>query len=310
MKLFIVIPAYNEKDNIRMTLEELVSVTKSISGIDKLQIIVVDDHSSDNTFDIVKQMASPAISCIRLSRRCGSHISLRAGIREADGDAILCISADGQDNPDCLKDMLGKWQSGAKVIWGLKKSRKGEPWHIRKPAQLFFRFLVWLGGAGETGIDISRASFFLLDKAVANAVNQCLERNTSLFGLIAWLGFKQDSVEYDRRRRRSGKSKWNFKSQLRLARDWIISFTGLPLSLILPAGIIVTITGFVYTLHLIMNSIHGGLIQSWSVIIALILFIGGIQMVMLGIIGEYLWHNLSESRRRPLFLIENRSDKP
>ncbi|MDP3732446.1 MAG: glycosyltransferase family 2 protein [Candidatus Omnitrophota bacterium] len=309
MKLSIVIPVYNEKDNIKITIEELLSVVRSTPGIDKLQMILVDDHSSDNTFDIVSRISHPEISCLRLSRRCGSHSAIRAGLRDADGDVVLSLSADGQDDPAALKDMLDKWHNGARVVWALRRSRHGEPWYIRKPAQVFYSLLMWLGGAGGTGIDISRANFCLLDKIVVNAINKCQERNTSLFGLIVWLGFNQDFVEYQRRMRRFGKSKWNFRSQLRLARDWVVAFSGLPLTLILVIGFFVTITGLLYVLYLAISFIQGRAIQSPSVILASIFFLGGIQMIMLGIIGEYLWNNLDEARHRPLFFIEKRSDK-
>ncbi len=308
MKLSVVIPACNEEKNIKGTIEELISVFGSISDIEEFQIIVVDDHSSDNTFDIISKINDLRISCLRLSRRCGSHTALRAGIKEATGEAVLCISADGQEDPSCLKDMLKKYSSGVNVVWALRKTRGKEPWHIRKPAQVFYKLLAWLGGAGETDIDISRADFCLLDRMVTNAVNNCLERNTSLFGLIIWLGFKQDSVEYERRIRKSGRSKWNFNFQLRLAKDWLMGFSGLPLSLMSIIGVFVILISLLYAISMMVKAIMGSPPESWSLIMLAILLISGIHMLMLGVIGEYLWRNLNESRKRPLFFIEKRSD--
>jgi len=149
---------------------------------------------------------------------------------------------------------------------------------------------------------------FLMDKAVVNAINNCPERNTSTFGLVLWLGFKQDFVEYERRSRRFGRSKWSFAKLLHLASDWIIGFSGLPLTLILAGGILVTALGFFYAIFLVINVIMGNPARGWAFVMAAVLLLSGVQMMMIGMIGEYLWRNLDESRKRPLFFIEKRSD--
>ncbi len=308
INLTVIIPAYNEKDNLRETIKELMQATESISDIDNFQVIVVDDHSSDDTYDIISQMKDPGIACIRLSRRSGSFTALRAGIAEAKGDAVLCISADGQDDPFSLKDMLDKWHGGANVVWALRKSRADEPFHIRIPSQLFYFLLNRFIGYHDSSIDMARADFCLLDKRVIDAVNTFHERNTSLFGLIAWLGFKQDFVEYDRRKRKRGESKWSFRSRMGFAKDWIVAFSGLPLKLTSIIGIIVASLGFLYSILIILLAFFGGIpVKGWPTTMVVILIIGGIQMIMLGIIGEYLWRNLDESRNRPLYLIEKRT---
>lgn len=309
MKISIVIPTYNESDNIKFTIQEIFMILNKISDINRVEIIIVDDHSSDITFAVIKEMNDLRVKCLRLSRRCGSHTAIRAGLRETTGDVILCISADGQDDPVCLINMLEKWRSGIHVVWALRVNRQIDPWHTQVFAKLFYKLLIWLGGGGRTNIDISRANFCLLDKIVVEAMNKCQERNTSLFGLVTWLGFNQDSVEYQRRQRKHGKSNWNFMMQLRLAKDWVVGFSGLPLTLIFVSGILITLTGFFYGLYLIINLIQGRAINHWLVVMTSILFFGGIQMIMLGIVGEYLWHNLEEARHRPLFLIEKRSDR-
>lgn len=304
MNISVVVPAYNEKGNIKNTVEELLSVFKSISEIDKFEIIVVDDHSSDNTFEVIKNINDPKIKCLRLSRRCGSHIALRAGVKESIGDVILCVSADGQDDPSCLKKMLDKWRSGNKIIWAFRRNRENEPWYIKKPARLFYKLLDYINRDAANSIDLSRADFCLLDRVVVNALNKCPEKNTSFFGLISWLGFKQDFVEYQRRIRRCGSSKWNLISRIRLALDWLIAFSGLPLKLISITGITVASFGFLYSIYIIINAIKGIPIPGWASIMVVILVIGGIQMIMLGVIGEYLWRNIEESRKRPLYFIE------
>lgn len=305
MRISVVIPTHNEEDNIRMTIEELLSIVKLITAIDEIQIIVIDDHSSDNTFDVVSSMDDLRVSCLRLSRKSGSHTALRAGLMEASGDATLCMSADGQDNPDCLKDMLLKRGVGCKVVWALRKDRDNESFASRLFAQIFYKTLSWVTRNAMSGIDLSRADFYLLDKSVVKAINACKERNTSVFGLITWLGFEQGFVEYKRRKRMSGLSKWSFRSRLRLAKDWIIAFSGLPLKLMTIVGFLVAFVGFSYALFTIINAVFiGKPVQGWSSIMVVILILGGLQMIMFGIAGEYLWRNLDESRKRPIYFIE------
>ena len=207
--------------------------------------------------------------------------------------------------------MLDKLHKGANVIWALREDRKDESWYIRQTAQLFYRILFFLLRAKDNGIDLSRADFFLLDRTVADAINHCPERNTSLLGLIAWLGFQQDFVQYHRRRRLSGRSKWSFRSRLHLAKDWIIAFSGLPLKIASVVGMVMSVLGALSVVWVIIDKLFfSEVIVGWTSIVVLILFLGGMQLVILGVIGEYLWRNLDESRNRPLFFIEKQSDNP
>ncbi|MBU0605765.1 MAG: glycosyltransferase family 2 protein [Candidatus Omnitrophica bacterium] len=308
MRLSIVIPAYNEAENIKATINMLLSSIETLPKLGGFEVIVVDDCSTDGTYGRVVSIGDPRIGCIRLSRRAGSHTALRAGIKESTGDAVLCISADGQDVPSCLGTMIGKLEKGSNVIWALRTSRKDEPWIARMPAKVFYKLLFRMLNQKDSKIDLSRASFFMLDRVVIDAINSCPERNTSLFGLIAWLGFNQDSVESERRLRLSGGSKWSFKSRFRLAKDWIIAFSGLPLKMASLTGIFISMLGALGALFIIIRKLfYGYTVMGWPSTVVLILLLGGIQLVMLGLIGEYLWQNLDESRNRPLFFIEKRS---
>jgi len=310
MKISVVIPTFNEEKNIKITIPELLSVMDKIPDIEETQIIVVDDCSSDGTFDEVSRFNDPRIVCLKLSKRCGSYTALRAGIREAGGEAVFFISADGQDDPSCLNNMLEKWRSGTGVVWACRRDRKGEEWYIRRPAELFYKLLFSLLSKEEKKIDLSRADFFLLDRAVVDAINLCPERNTSLFGLIVWLGFGQDFVEYDRRNRLSGTSKWNFRTRFHFAKDWIIGFSGIPLKIASSLGIVMSILGIFGAVYVILDKLFfTNVIAGWTSMVTIVLILGGIQLIILGIIGEYLWRNLDESRKRPLFFIEKRSDR-
>ena len=309
MNLSVVIPAYNEADNIKATVKELLKAIGRISDIGDVKVVVVDDHSSDNTYDMVRNMKDPRVMCLRLSKRSGSHAALRAGFIESNGDFVMCLSADGQDDPNCLNQMLLKLYSGCNIVWALRKNRNNESMILRLFAKTFYKILLKLTGSEQSGIDLSRADFYILDRPVLDAIKSCSERNTSLFGLISWLGFKQEFVEYERRERMSGLSKWNFRSRLRLAKDWIIAFSGLPLKFMTVMGFFVAFMGFLYALYLISNFFLRHPTSGWSSLMVVVLVLGGLQMVMFGIVGEYLWRNLDESRKRPLYFIEKSTDE-
>jgi len=308
MNLSIVIPAYNEEQNIGVIVKESLSSIESVSAISEVEIIVVDDHSSDNTFKVIEDLNDNRVRCLRLSKRSGSHVALRAGIRSASGDAVLCISADGQDDPAALKDMIEKRAKGSKVVWALRKNRQKEPWYVSIPAALFYKILTTLTNQQNNQIDLSRADFYLLDRDIVNAINSCPERKTSLFGLLLWIGFKHDFVEYERRKRKHGKSKWNFSSRLALAKDWIVAFSQVPLKLVFYMGIFATVVGFLYAFIVFLNVILRNPVQGWSSLMMAILILGGIQLIMLGILGEYLGQNLDETRKRPIYFIENKTE--
>lgn len=300
----VVIPAYNEADNIHQTLTELLAVM----GDEPCEIIVVDDHSGDETYERVVLFGQTHVHGIRLSRRSGSHVALRAGLLHARGDAVLCISADGQDNPEAVRQMIAKWRDGSQIVWALRQKRDNESLGQKYFSLAFYKLLSTLAETqGGNGIDLARADFYLLDRQVVDAVNRCSERHSSLFGLIAWSGFRQDWVEYARLARRAGQSKWNFRARFRLAKDWIIAFSGLPLKAMTMVGFSVAVLGLLYAALTFVRVFSGIPIQGWASLMIAVLVLGGLQMAMLGIIGEYLWRTLDETRNRPLFFIEKMS---
>lgn len=301
--LSMVIPAYNEAANIETTINEIINALSTTPYHENYEIIVVDDHSDDHTYQVVAEMDNLHVHCLRLSRRSGSHTALRAGLTHAKGEGVICISADGQDTPTAIPKMIQKWHDGNHIVWALRHIRE-ETWQVKFFAMLFYKLLTILTSNSSNEIDLSRADFYLLDRRVIDAINVSQERNTSLFGLIVWSGFQQEFVEYERRARRSGKSKWNFKSRFRLASDWIIAFSGLPLKLMTITGFMVASLGFLYTIFLIINALVGNPAEGWSSVMVAILVLGGLQMLMFGIMGEYIWRNLDESRKRPLYFIE------
>lgn len=303
-RLSILIPAYNEAGNLPGTIRDIQNHLLRTEFADFHEIIVVDDHSTDGTYEVARSLQGQHVGCLRLSKNNGSHTAMRMGLPFTRGDAVIVLSADGQDDPQAIPDLLGKWKQGAQVVWALRRSRKGEPFFKKMAATAFYRILAFLLKSRENPIDLSRADFYLLDRKMVAAINSCREKNTSLFGLISWMGFRQDSVEYDRRERTIGKSKWSVRKRVGLAKDWIVAFSGLPLKAISIAGGIIAFLGFLYALYIIGRALKGNPVQGWSSLMVVILLLGGLQMIMFGVLGEYLWRNLDESRKRPLAFIE------
>lgn len=302
MKLSVVIPSYNEADNIADTITELAS---RIEGhVDRYEIIVVDEHSSDDTFDRAASVPGVNVRCLRLSRRSGSQVAIRMGLAASTGDAVLCMSADGQDDPVVIGEMIRKWRNGAQIVWALRRDRKDEPLRIKLFAAAFYRLLRYFNRPENPDLDLSRADFYLLDRKVVDALVSCGERITSLFGLIAWIGFRQDSVDYDRRPRRNGDSKWTFGRRMTLALDWIVAFSWLPLRVASMLGIALACVGALYAVVVVINAFLGHPVEGWSSVVTAVLILSGIQMVMLGVIGEYVGRGLDESRKRPIAFIE------
>jgi len=302
VKLSVVIPSYNEAANISETIGELANRIRGVA--EEHEIIVVDDHSSDGTLERIAATRGANVRCIRLSRRSGSHIAIRTGLSAANGDAVLCISADGQDDPKVLASMLAKWRGGAQIIWALRRDRKQEPLRIRLLAQAFYKLLCYFNKPENPDLDLSRADFYLLDRRVVDSVVSCAERFTSLFGLIAWMGFQQDFVDYDRRPRRSGASKWDFRQRVALALDWIVAFSWLPLRFSVLLGVTIALLGVCYAMFVIANALLGNPAEGWSSVMTTVLILSGVQLILLGAIGEYVGRGLDESRRRPIAFIE------
>lgn len=305
-KLFlsVVIPAYNEAENLAATVCELQEVIHQCPEVAQYEILVIDDHSTDNTFELVKSWKNSKIHCLRLSRRSGSHAAIRAGLIRAQGDAAFCISADGQDDPAALQQMLRKLERGAQLVWAIRRKRE-EPWLRKFLAVAAYRLINWSVRSSGGESDLLGADFYAMSRKVVDAINRCPEQHTSLFGLLLWLGFRQDFIEYDRRPRRHGRSKWGFTSQFRLLVDWIVAFSGVPLKVISLLGMLTAVLGFLYAIFVVIYTLLGYAKPGWAEMVTLILVLGGAQMMMLGVIGEYLWRTLDETRNRPLYFIED-----
>jgi dolichol-phosphate mannosyltransferase len=239
---------------------------------------------------------------IRLSRNFGSHLALLAGLRIVKGDAAIDLSADMQEPPELIIQMVQKWRAGAQVVWAQRRDRGIES--IANGIFSRMYYIVMRNLVGIRQLPSKGADTFLLDRVVLNALSQFNERNISLFNLIVWMGFKQDHIEYDKQPRVIGTSNWNFTRKFNLVVDSVVQFSYFPIRVMTILGAVIAFFGFLYAAVAFYVGLRGGVIEGWASTMVVILVLGGVQMLMLGVLGEYLWRTLEESRRRPVYLIE------
>jgi polyisoprenyl-phosphate glycosyltransferase len=300
--LSIVTPAFNEAANLPLLYDRLRAALAALPV--EWEWVIVDDHSEDATFAVVRELAArdPRVRGVRFARNCGSHAALSCGLREARGDCVAALAADLQDPPDVLPELFSRWQEGAQVVWAVRARRDGETAATLAFARLYYwlmRTVVGLRDMPATGAD-----FFLLDRTVVGALARFDEANTSILALLMWMGFRQATVTYGKEARVHGRSGWTLEKKLKLAIDSVTSFSYLPIRFMSYLGCGVALLGFAYAGHVVVNAVAGNPVEGWSSLIVVVLLLGGIQMVMMGVLGEYLWRALDETRGRPRYLVE------
>jgi len=298
--LSIVTPAYNESANLPMLAERL---TAALAG-GAWEWIVVDDHSSDDSFAVLSALAArdPRIKGVRFARNFGSHVAIACGVEQAAGDAVVVLAADLQDPPEVIPQLLDAWSDGAQIVWAVRGRREGQQAVRLGFARLYYwimRRVVGLSEIPETGAD-----FFLIDRRVADALNRFDESHASLLALLGWMGFRQTSITYDKQARVHGRSGWTLEKKLKLVADSVTAFTYLPIRAMSYVGFLTAMLGFLYAVWVVVNAVAGRPNEGWSSLMVVVLVVGGIQMLMMGVLGEYLWRALDEARRRPRFIIE------
>jgi glycosyltransferase involved in cell wall biosynthesis len=295
----ITIPSYNEEDNLPALYERLKHVTESSEHT--FEFIFVDDGSSDNSLQILEELSikDNRVKVIRFSRNFGSHAACLAGMERSKGDACTFLAADLQDPPEVIETLINEWKKGYEVVIGVREWEK-EP--ARLFPQIYYKLVkrYALKNMPEGGTDV-----FLIDRKVANAVISIKEKNTSIFGLILWSGFKQTSVKYRKGSRQKGVSKWTIGKKIKLFIDTFVSFSYFPLRMISVVGILIAILGFIYAFFITFNRLFFSVpVEGWASLMVVLLVVSGVQLVMLGILGEYLWRNFDETRKRPVFIID------
>jgi glycosyltransferase involved in cell wall biosynthesis len=304
MLLSIVVPCYNEDAVLRELHRRLLAVLEQIDCI--FEIIYTDDGSHDGTVRLLRELQEndARVRLVSLSRNFGHQIAVTAGLKHARGEAVVIIDADLQDPPEVIPEMIERWRDGYQVVYGLRAGRAGETKFKRWSAKLFYRLLNKLS---EIEIPLDVGDFRLLDRRVVDVLLAMPERDRFLRGMISWIGFKQGAVIYDRARRGAGQSKYPLIKMLRFAMDSVISFSFAPLRLaswIGFAAIGASFAGIVYALVIRLYTTEW--VRGWTSIFTAILFLGGIQLITLGIVGEYVGRIYAEVKMRPLFVVRER----
>ncbi|MBM3589835.1 MAG: glycosyltransferase family 2 protein [Alphaproteobacteria bacterium] len=304
-KLSILIPVYFNESNLLKTYDLLnkdVLFELDSSGFD-YEIIFVDDGSGDNSFEILQQLKSKnsKIKIVKLSRNFGTNNAILAGISIANGDCLTVISADLQDPPKIILELLEKWQKGFKVSLAVRESRS-DPLISKIFSALFYKIfrLLALKNMPKKGFDT-----FLIDRKVVDFLKNNFEKNIFINGLILWSGYKTAEISYIRQKRLDGKSRWTFAKKFKYFIDCIIAFSYTPIRFVAIGGLIISLLSFLYFGMIVFNYFfYKVAIAGWSSIVCLILLSFGIQMISIGIIGEYLWRTLDSTRNRPNFVID------
>ncbi|MGH7218320.1 MAG: glycosyltransferase family 2 protein [Candidatus Microsaccharimonas sp.] len=304
MKLIsILIPAYNEApvlDKLMVRLANLANDTKSYD----FEFLFVNDGSKDKTLEMIKGYAEqdPRVSYINLSRNFGKEIGMIAGLDHVQGDATVIIDADLQDPPELIPEMIKLWEEGYDDVYAKRRSREGETWLKQFTSRTYYKTLQ---SVTRIPIQEDTGDFRLLDRRVVEALKQFRESQRNTKAMFSWVGFHKKEILYDRDPRAAGETKWNYLKLVELAIDGITSFTTAPLRIATYTGILVSIAAFIYLIFLVIRTIFIGTdLAGYPSMMAVILFLGGVQLLSLGIIGEYVGRIFNETKQRPLYLIE------
>jgi len=306
--LSVIIPCYNEADNLEVLYNRLTQVMQQLES--KYELIFVNDGSTDTTLEGMKSLAKldNKVRFRDLSRNFGHQIAVSAGLDVAEGEAVVIIDADLQDPPELILEMYEKWKTGFEVVYAQRKSRKGENFLKKFTAKLFYRLLSRIT---SFEIPVDTGDFRLVDKKVVRALRQMPEAHKYLRGQIAWIGFRQTFVEYERDARHAGETGYTYKKMITLALNGITAFSNIPIKFVTFSGFVVSGIAFFMILFSLYSKyfLEEAYVSGWASLMVSILFLGGIQLISLGILGEYLARVNTEVKQRPLYFVrEEESD--
>ncbi len=302
-KISILIPAYNEQEVLEHLYHRLGKLANDNKSYE-FEFLFVNDGSRDKTLDIIKDYAETddRISYVNLSRNFGKEIAMIAGLDHVTGDATVIIDADLQDPPELIPKMIKYWEQGFDDVYAKRSSREGETWFKKASSQWFYRILQ---KSTNIPIQIDTGDFRLLDRRCVEALKQIRESQRYTKGMFSWIGYNKKEITYDRDPRAAGQSKWNYLKLFNFAIDGITSFTTAPLRLSSLMGIIVSLIAFIFIVVIIIKTLlFGDDVAGYPSLMAVILFLGGLQLLSLGIIGEYIGRIFNESKNRPLYFVE------
>ena len=307
-KLLIVIPCYNEEEALPSTLKRMETLMNKMLGeklIDKnSRVMFVDDGSADNTWQILKKGVgkTPFFEALRLSRNFGHQSAILAGMFDNEADIYVTIDADLQDDPDCIVEMLQKIKAGADIVYGVRRERPSDTWFKRVSAQAFYRLLLMLG----VKIVYNHADFRMMTRRAVEQLKRFPERNLFLRAVVPLVGFKSDSVYYSRTPRTAGTTKYPLKKMLAFAWNGVSSFSIVPLRLVTLLGFLISLLGAAFIIRILFTWNARGTVAGWSSTITLITCFSGVQLLSLGVIGEYIAKIFVEVKRRPLYIVDEK----
>ena len=306
--LSIVVPLYNEEDNVAPLMERIVAIAERLPERPSYEIVLVNDGSKDRTLERIRHEIAtrPNVVLVNLSRNFGHQVAASAGIDIATGDAVVLMDGDLQDPPELIVQFMERWREGYDVVYAVRRTRKGESAFKLFTARLFYRTIKRLT---KVSIPVDTGDFRLMSRRVVDALKRSPERHRFLRGLVSWVGYNQIGVEYDRDERRSGTTKYPLPKMVRFAIDGITSFSDVPLRFASYIGFVASALAFVYALLVIIFKLfHANApyyTKGWASLIVAIIFFGGVQLISLGILGEYLGRIYDEVKGRPLYFISD-----
>ncbi len=304
--LSVVVPLYNEEGNVAPLFERICAVLEKLPGNPSYEILIVNDGSTDATHERVRDEMGRrnGVVLVNLSRNFGHQLAATAGIEMAAGEVVVLMDGDLQDPPELIEQFVAKWREGYDVVYAMRRSRKGESAFKVLTARLFYRIVRRMT---KIDIPVDTGDFRLMSRRVVEALRRSTERHRFLRGMVSWVGFRQIGITYDRDVRYSGKTKYPFGKMLRFAIDGITSFSDAPLRFASYLGFVASLIAFVYALYVIVSKLLNvsplGYTRGWASTIVAVLFIGGVQLIGIGILGEYLGRVYDEVKGRPIYII-------
>jgi len=297
----VVVPMYNEAGNIDMFYKRLAHILQEMG--ESYEIICVNDGSKDSTAAKLYMLhrKDPGVKVINLSRNFGKEIALTAGLDFSTGEAVIPIDADLQDPPELIPELVAKWREGFDVVYATRLQRNGESWLKKATAKAFYRVAKRLS---KVDIPQDTGDFRLMSKPVVEALKQLREQHRFMKGLFSWVGFNQANIYYNREPRFAGRTKWNYWKLWNFALEGITSFSYAPLQAATYMGLFISLSAFAYASYIFFNTlIYGNPVPGYPSLMVVILFLGGVQLLTLGLIGEYIGRIYNESKRRPLYFV-------
>ena len=300
--LSLIVPAYNEQEGLPECHRRATAALQAV-GL-SYEIVYVNDGSADTTMQVLRriQTQDPCAVVVSLSRNFGKEIALTAGLDHARGDAVVVIDADLQDPPELIGKLVERWREGHDVVYARRIRRDGETWLKRLTAHAFYRVI---GGMGRVRVPADTGDFRLLSRRAVDAVRSLREQHRFMKGLFAWVGYSQVAVDYERDPRAAGQTKWNYWKLWNFALEGITSFTIAPLKLATSVGLVVALTAFAYAGLIIFKTlIYGDPVRGFPTLMVTVLFMGGVQLLSVGILGEYIARIYEEVKCRPKFILD------